>query len=422
MSKPPTQQLIKNAKQEPKVFYGLHFYPGVAEYKEDGKEPYRIMLNENTLRSMDATFAGKPVYVYHVDEVNLDKIQTEADGYVIESFYNEADGKHWCKFIVVSDKGHEAISKGWGLSNAYVPESFAQGGLWNGVEYAKEVMSGRFEHLAIVPDPRYDANVLTPAQFKSYNESRLLELKKVANSKRGLKMFEIFKKTKVENAELGETVVKLPKSGKEVTIEQLINAADAMEEDMDKSPKKEGESEAEEKKQGHKEESEKEHEAPMMANMDHHVMDGDNSRPLHEIMKEHKELRDCMGVMAKYAKHNDSEMDGGEKDAAKAEASADKTERNEADEDGGEKEASEQLKESDKTKQNDAASDISQGFKSMQLGGAPAPTPPPPPPAPSTKNHFDALRNAASEVPSGFDRRLDFDGVARGKARYGSSN
>lgn len=134
------------ARTAPKVWYGLHFYEGPAEYQESDKKPYRILLNEKTLRAMDPSFEGCPVYVRHKDEVNLDKLQEEADGYVIHSFYNEADGKHWCKFIIVSDRGHEAIQKGWTLSNAYRVESSGPGGIWNGIEYAQEVVSAKFEH------------------------------------------------------------------------------------------------------------------------------------------------------------------------------------------------------------------------------------------------------------------------------------
>src|SRR4051812_29447530 len=105
--------MIKNAKTLPQVFYGLHMVPGVAEYNDPEREPYRILIGETTIKNMDPTFQGKPVYVDHVEEVNLENLQQEADGYVLESFYNKLDGKHWVKFIVVSDRGKEAIQKGW---------------------------------------------------------------------------------------------------------------------------------------------------------------------------------------------------------------------------------------------------------------------------------------------------------------------
>ena len=420
MTEQTSSKTITNAKTLPKVYYGIHFYPGVAEYAEPGKEPFRIMLNEQTLRDMDASFCGCPVYVRHKDEVNLAKLQEEADGYVVESFYNEVDGKHWVKFIVVSDRGHAAIQNGWKLSNAYIPEAYGPGGLWNGVEYQKEVTRGKFEHLAIVPDPRYqESNVLTPAEFKTYNHDRIMSLQKVANSKEKPTMFEFFKKTKIDGADLGDTVVKLPKSGKEVSIAQLINAmdmekesereekesdgkknSDPEDEDKDKQPAKKdadgkSESDAEEKKQGRKEEDDK-HEAPMMANMEHHVMDGEKSRPIHEIMKEHNEMRDCMNKLAMHhhaMKMNDEEMDGGEHDAEESQ-DADLTKRN-ADEDGGEKEAVSQWGgEADLTKKN-SKKDI---------------------------KHFNNLKFAPNKVLDKSEPAVDLDKAERGKARYGSGN
>jgi hypothetical protein len=224
--------MIKNATTLPKVYYGLHFCPGVAEYREPGKDPYRILVNESAIRSMNPTFAGRPVYVKHVDEVDLTKIQEEADGYVIESFFNAADGKTWAKFIVVSDKGHEAVRNKWGLSNAYIPKEFAQGGLWNGADYQKEVTRGEFEHLAIVPNPRYDSVILTPEEFKAYNTEKELELKRLANSKeepKGEDRMLFFKRTKVENsADFESMSVTLPLSKKERTLSQVVNELDAI--------------------------------------------------------------------------------------------------------------------------------------------------------------------------------------------------
>ena len=260
---------IKNAKQLPQVYYGLHFLPGCAEYREPGKEPFRIFINEDTIRSMNPTFAGRPVYVRHKDEVNLENIQAEADGYVVKSFYNAVDGKTWCEFIVVSDRGHDAIRGGWKLSNAYVPKGFGSGGLWNGISYEKEVTAGEYEHLALVQDPRYQESIiLTPEQFKTYNSEKELELKKLSNSHEkgegSMSKFNWFKRAKVENSsDLELMSVTLPKSGKEFTITQLINDMDAMEE-----AKKE----------------------PMMANGEHMVEVGDKKMTVNELVAKHMEM------------------------------------------------------------------------------------------------------------------------------------
>src|ERR1700677_5104651 len=72
-------KLIHNSSG--KIFYGIHFYPGVAQYQDDpSQEPYRVFLNEDTLRAMDPTFAGKPIFVEHVDDVtpDLNQLRKEA--------------------------------------------------------------------------------------------------------------------------------------------------------------------------------------------------------------------------------------------------------------------------------------------------------------------------------------------------------
>lgn len=222
-------------KQLPKVYFGLHMAEGVAEYAEPNRDPYRILILENTLKTMDATYAGKPVYVQHVEEVDLETLQEDADGYVMESFFNTCDGKHWVKFIAVSDKAHEAIRRGWKLSNSYVPKSFSDPGqsLWHGVQYAKEITDGEYEHLAIVDNPRYEESVImTPEEFKQYNNDKKLELERLKNSKNEKEKKEMapklswFKKAKVENSIDLEMSVVLPKSGKEITVEKMVSLAD----------------------------------------------------------------------------------------------------------------------------------------------------------------------------------------------------
>lgn len=227
---------VKNARRSPTRWYGLHFVPGVAEYAGENGENFRIFVNEDTIRKMNPTFEGLPVYVRHVDEVNLDNLQSEADGYVVKSFYNEFDGKTWAEFLIVSDKGYDAIvNKRWRLSNAYIPTEFSQGGVWNGVSYKKEVKNAKFEHMAIVPNPRYDeSKVLTPEEFKNYNEGKEQELKRVSNSddsKGNQEMkFSFFKKEKIENAKIDlETMVTLPESKKEMSLQNALEVADKFE-------------------------------------------------------------------------------------------------------------------------------------------------------------------------------------------------
>ncbi len=224
---------FSNSKGE--VFYGMHMYPGVCEYNDPKIGTFRVFLNEETIRDMDRTFPGKPIYVDHVAEVpeDIDDMKLEADGYVVDSFYNAADGKHWAKFVMVSKKGLTAIQQGYRLSNTYIAESYDRGGRWNHVPYQKQVTKATYEHLALVQSPRYDESVvLTPEEFKSYNERHELDLKRYANEKEkdDEMKFEFFKKEKLSNSsDLALTSVVLPKSGKEYTITRLVNAMDEVE-------------------------------------------------------------------------------------------------------------------------------------------------------------------------------------------------
>lgn len=248
-----------------KIFYGMHFYPGLAQYSEPNKEAFKIFLNEDTLRKMDASFAGKPIFVNHVNEVepNIDELKKEADGWVIESFFNSVDGKHWVKMIIVSDKADRAIKQGYRLSNAYIPKMNGRAGEWNGISYQNEVVDGEYEHLAIVNNPRYDESIImTPDEFKSYNENLQTELKRIANSKSkenqnmATKVFDKLKfwnKKPVENSiDIENLSVTLPKSDKEFSIFQIVNAMDEME--MKKKEKDDDDKMENKKKMKNKEE------------------------------------------------------------------------------------------------------------------------------------------------------------------------
>lgn len=221
--------------QEPQVFYGLHFAPGVCTH-EQGDKTLIIYISSEVAKEMDPTFQAKPVVVQHLKEdVDLATIKEKADGWVSESFFNEADGMHWAKFTAITDRALDAIKQGWFLSNCFeIPEQ-GPGGKWHGVPYDVEALRGEYEHLAIVPVPRYKESVImTPEQFKEYNENLMLKLEKQKNSEGeetqgGDQMFKIFNRSAVDAKEaeglLNKTLL-LPKSGLEVTIMKLANDAD----------------------------------------------------------------------------------------------------------------------------------------------------------------------------------------------------
>lgn len=372
---------IKNSKGN--IFYGVHFYPGVAEYQEKDGEPYRVFLNEDTLRAMDPTFAGRPIFVEHVEGVDddIDELRKEADGWVVESFFNSADGKHWVKFIVVSERAEKAIKNGMRLSNAYIPKSFTNGGLWNGVSYSKEITGGEYEHLAIVRNPRYEESViLTPEQYKKYNDDKNVELKRLANSKEGVKemAFKFFKKTKVENTlDIEGMSVTLPKSGKEVTLTSLINEMDLME---DKKAKNEVE-----------------------ADLSHKVKMHDGSMcNVGELLEKHKAMCDELDVLKKKKEGDEVENE----DDAEVEA-GDDVENAESEDEEAKKKAL-QLAEHEEKEIEEAKKKSNELEAAKKL---------------AAKKKADALRNAhhSSEREEAPEVMLSADRVALGKSRYGSN-
>lgn len=347
----------------PQRFYGLHMTEGVAEYRSPNAEPYRVLINENALKEMDATFEGRPVFVDHVDKVDLsdeEKLKNEADGYVVKSFFNKADGKHWAEFIIISQKGFDAIlNKKYKLSNAYHPKEFKGGGQWHGVDYAKEISRGEYEHLALVPNPRYKESViLTPEQFKAYNEEKELELSTLKNSKDTNKRentimskFSFWKREKVENsADMEGVIVTLPKSKKEISIEKLVMNADEVE-------------------------------ISQMANGDHHVMVGEEKMKVNDLMDKYVS---CKNELDEMKKKNASvpEDEEAKKKALELAAHEEK--------ELAEKKANE-AKAAEEKKQNDL-------------------------------KHFESLKNAQDgmKVPM-VKVDLSMDKVARGQKRYGSN-
>lgn len=401
-----------------KIFYGMHFYPGVAQYEEAGKEPLRVYLNEDTLRKMDPTFAGKPIFVDHVEGVDddVDVLRKEADGWVIESFFNQADGKHWVKFILTSNRALRAVERGHRLSNAYLPQLENTGGTWNGVPYQQQVTSGEFEHLAIVEHPRYEESVImTPEEFKQYNENLHVELKRIANSKQEKEsklMF--FKKTKVENSkEYEQMSVTLPKSKKEMTLIQVVNAADELE-----LKKKEN-----------------------VADMKGMVKLHDGSMcNVEELVSKHKSLNEELEAM----KSKDNEDDGEESDMIEdsAEEEQDLMPEDEAVDVEGDLHNEDEAEDDEKKKNEDdedenslaAAKKKKENEEAKPSKDAPAPKKANAKVAPKKilsnkekiaakrKEHFESLKNAHLNA-RGEERRLDLDidRVARGKNRYGSN-
>lgn len=344
----------------PMIWYGLHFAEGVALYQRSQDESEMVYISDDTARSMNHSFAAKPVYIDHPEskDIDLDKLH-EIDGWVVESFYNKADGKHWVKFITVTEQAADAIKNGYKLSNAYFPTSEGgPAGEWHGVPYNRQITDAQYEHLAIVKEPKYSESIiLTEEEFDKYNIQKQEELgNRFVNekTKKGeTSMFEIFKREKVKDGiDIKSHSVILPKSKIEMSLERVINMAD--------------------------EEAIKKNQNPdMFCTGEENVKVGEKTMKVNDLIKEYQNLAD-------YKHKNEAAAVDEEVDEELEEG----TEENAAD--------AEEGKEADKAKEDKKE---------------------------NSKENFNRLANAETNARGKEAKVLELgcDRSARGKQRYGSN-
>ncbi len=193
----------QNAKQFPKIFYCRHMLPGIAGYEKE-----HILIDADAMKQSAPTMVGKPVYVHH-QKVDLNTLEQDADGWVVDCFYNELDGWLWAKCLATSDAAQSALQNKWSVSNAYIPLDWSDGGQHLNVDYDRKIRNYEFTHLAIVPNPRYEeAKIFSPEEFKAYQVSKKSELEELQNSKQNSKESgTMFFRSKKEEVKAGDTIL-----------------------------------------------------------------------------------------------------------------------------------------------------------------------------------------------------------------------
>ena len=348
-----------NSKDFPKRYFARHIKEGPVHYLEKGEDKIYLVKDE-ALKKMNASFEGKPIYIRHVDEVNMDTLKEDANGYVVKSFYNEFDGAWWAE-IIADDEAQGYIEKGWAVSNAYLPTELGSGGVYHDIDYDKEVKNGVYEHLAIVDNPRYEeAVIMTPEEFKNFNEGRKAELEKLKNSKEN-KMLSEEEKTELLNS--------LKNSLAEIVKDTVKNAME--------------EKEVEDKKNAEDEDHRQLiREIAAVSAKD----EGDFKGGLDEKVREIIKLAEKLGYSEDEAKHNaEDEEDKGEE----KEDEEDKEKENESESDESEKENKCNAEEEEEKKEN--------------------------------SKFFNFLHNAKAKQEKVKTANTMAAGLALGKARYGSN-
>ena len=216
---------IRNAK--PKSYKAFYITPGLADYTAEGIGT--VLVGKEALDKIAPTYVGKPVVnLEHTDKEPEElfelsknsKPEDFADGIIAATGFDKETGWHWMDFLVWDQDTQENIDEhGYSVSCAYdVTETNDDGGSYNNIPYAEEVLNGEGLHLAIVPNPRYERAYVI--QNSKNPEEDTLKI--------------VFKKKKVQNAEPEkkeeEEVVENASegyvenaAGEQVPIEELAN-------------------------------------------------------------------------------------------------------------------------------------------------------------------------------------------------------
>jgi hypothetical protein len=154
---------LKNAV--PKRCRIYYITPGLADYTAEGIG--RVLVQKPALDKMMASFVGKPVVnMAHTDKEpdelfqslkNGDAPEQFADGVISSSGYDQESGWYYVDAMIWDEDTIKNIDDGFSASCAYdVTELNDEGGTFNNVDYAEEVLDGEYVHMAIVPNPRYE--------------------------------------------------------------------------------------------------------------------------------------------------------------------------------------------------------------------------------------------------------------------------
>ena len=125
---------------------------GLCEYPEDNE---RVLLSQETLAAMAPTMRGCAVVLNHqiVDSSNVEQLHV---GRVADMEYNAERGEWDALFVVDDQQAVDKLNQGWGISTAYRIKDSGPGATLNNVPYQREVRGAVYDHLAIVPNPRYE--------------------------------------------------------------------------------------------------------------------------------------------------------------------------------------------------------------------------------------------------------------------------
>jgi hypothetical protein len=183
-----TKITFDDAKVEGK---GRHF---VSRFIEAGAVSYGkagvLKVTKEALDKFVQSFVACPVIVKH-KKLTKDNVDDERVGVVNSVWFDANDAWFYCDGVIYDTDAIRKIENGWSVSCTYdMTESTGESGEWHNIHFDDELLNGVFQHLAIVPNPRYeDATIIFNS--KDREDDMLFKLfsgKKIQNSNEEEKM------------------------------------------------------------------------------------------------------------------------------------------------------------------------------------------------------------------------------------------
>lgn len=120
------------------------------------------LLKKETIDKFVNTFIGCPVVINHQD-VTDESAKEQRVGVISRVYFEPSDAWFWCEGVLFDNGAIDLVQKGYTVSCQYEITEYSDnsdGELHNGNPYDKEILGGRFEHLAIVDSPRYEDAII----------------------------------------------------------------------------------------------------------------------------------------------------------------------------------------------------------------------------------------------------------------------
>jgi hypothetical protein len=190
----------------------------------------KILVTKEALERLAPTMQGVPVVIEHPEEKITDQTisNLQVVGRVADMHYSQDEEIWYAHFVVDNAQAVELLQSGYGISTAWIADKYAAGGTFNNVPYDKELIEGRYEHLAIVKFPRYEMafNPVFQNSKDGQNHTNEVNINNV-NNKRSVSMLgKIWKKvTQREEVMVNsgeEYVVEI--DGKETPLAEVVES------------------------------------------------------------------------------------------------------------------------------------------------------------------------------------------------------